>query len=219
MDSFPFSVPQEEAAPEKRKAPGALAAVLLILTALALGYLGWVLPSAGGSLAVPTLIVFGAGIIATGAWWFVTHDPIVVMLTVVIALAGSIWTFGFSIPASLTWGSDATSQAQAILSRLGSSPENVNGVVPNHGCSIMKSGSVGLIDAPYRECPTFTPEGHFVIFTSVGDTGRGLGYTDRGADTFLDECNRHLVGKWWMFTAETSDLGGCPIGYQFHGGP
>jgi hypothetical protein len=64
----------------------------------------------------------------------------------------------------------------------------------------------------------YTPEGHFVIYSPIGTRAQGLGYTDRGAETFLDECYRNLVGQWWMFVGDAAS-GGCPIGYQFHGGP
>jgi hypothetical protein len=78
---------------------------------------------------------------------------------------------------------------------------------------------VGPINAPYSRCAVSTPEGHFVLFTAVGHNG-GIGFTDRFAATFQDECTRHLTGKWWMFTSETKGTpGGCPIGYQFHVGP
>ena len=41
--------------------PGVLTAAILVVIMMALGFLGWVLPSPGGSLIVPTLIVFGVG--------------------------------------------------------------------------------------------------------------------------------------------------------------
>ena len=41
--------------------PRTLVAAILALVTLLLGHLGWVLPSPGGSLIVPTLIVFGVG--------------------------------------------------------------------------------------------------------------------------------------------------------------
>jgi len=191
---------------------------LLVLMALVLGYLGWVLLSPGGSLVAPTLIVFGVGGAMTVALAFFTRSLPVAVMAVGVAIAASIWTFSFAIPASLSWGSGATAQAEAALSRLRSSAETVKGVFPPHTCAIVESGSVGPIDAPYRECSTFAPEGHFVIFTSVAQAMHGLGYTDRGASTFPDECSRQLVGKWWMFTPDTDELGSCPIGYQFHGG-
>ena len=45
---------------------------ILVLVAIFLGYLGWVLPSPGGSLVVPTLIVFGIGIAVGIADWVIT---------------------------------------------------------------------------------------------------------------------------------------------------
>ena len=191
---------------------------LLILMALVLGYLGWVLPSAGGSLVVPTLIVIGIGCVLAVALTFFTRSLVLLLVAMVVVALASIWTFSFSIPASLTWDSAATSHAEAVLAQLGSSPKTIKGVSPPHPCSIVRSGTVGPIDAPYRMCSDFTPEGHFVTFTAVGHNDQGLGYTDVGASTFEDECSRHLVGKWWMFNGHTNGLGSCPIGYQFHGG-
>lgn len=208
-----------EAAFGRRRHQRMLNGVLLVSVAFVLGYLGWVLPSAGGSLAIPTLIVFGTGCVIAVAWWICFRSWAVVVSVVAITIAASVWTFAFSLPASLAWGSDATAQAQAVLARLDASPEKTNGVVPLQPCSRIETGRVGPIEAPYRQCAFFTPEGHSVIFTAVGQTTRGLVYAETGAATGGDDCSRHLLGKWWMFTAETSGTGDCPIGYQFHGGP
>jgi hypothetical protein len=197
---------------------GVVVGALLVLMAFVLGYLGWVLPSAGGSLVVPTLIVFGIGCVFVVALAFLTGSLGVALMAMGVVAVASLWTFSFSIPASLTWGSGATSHAEAALAQLSSSPQTIKGVYPPHPCSIVRTGTVGPIDAPYRMCSVFTPEGHFVTFTSVGHSEQGLGYTDVGASTFEDECSRHVVGKWWMFNARTNGLGSCPIGYQFHGG-
>jgi hypothetical protein len=175
--------------------------------------LGWVPPSAGGSLAIPTLIVFGIGCAIAIAWWIGFRDWAVVASVIAITIGASIWTFAFSVPASVTWGSSATLQAQSAISRLGSSPTQAYG----DRCSNIETGAVGPIDAPYRQCTGFTPSGGYVIFTAASQTTRGLVYADRGGVTFGNECSRHLVGKWWMFTAETSGEGACPIGYQFQG--
>jgi hypothetical protein len=202
----------------RRRVPRLATVAIFVVLAVLLGYLGWVLPSAGGSLAFPTLIVFGIGCAVGFVYLIITGSRATAVAFAAITVAASVWTFAYSLPASVAWDSTATSQAQAALLRLTSSPRSQYGI-PLHPCSTKYAGSVGPINAPYRECAVSTPEGHFVIFTFAGQNGRGLAYTDRGAATFLDECSRHLTGKWWMFTKSTSGTGDCPIGYQFHGGP
>lgn len=65
--------------------------------------------------------------------------------------------------------------------------------------------------------------GHAVTFVaSSPNAPSGLVYTDRPSAFFADECERHLVGKWWMFTSSTDsngDPGTCYFGYRFHGAP
>jgi hypothetical protein len=160
--------------------------------------------------------VFGIGCAIALAWWISFRDWAVVMSAIAITIGASIWTFAFSLPASLTWGSNATVQAQTVLSRLDSSAK----VDFTPLCSNIETGSVGPIEAPYRKCAGFTPRGHyFAVFTAAGQTTRGLGYTDWADGTFGNECARHLVGRWWMFTSlKTSNTPDCPVGYQFHGG-
>ena len=187
----------------------------LFAVAALLGYLGWVLPEVGGSLAIPTLIVFGIGCAIAFGWWIGFRDWPVVASVVAITIGASTWAFAFSIPASVTWGSRATVQAQSALSRIGSSPDHAY----TAKCLAFETGGVGPIGAPYRQCTGANPLGaDYVIFTAAHQTTRGLAYTDGGAAMFGNECSRHLVGKWWMFTSETDGTGDCPIGYKFHGG-
>lgn len=195
----------------------AFAPAIVTLVAIGLGYLGWVLPSPGGSLVAPTLVVFGIGCVAGIVCWIIIGSWATTIAVFGITVVASVWTFSFSLPASVAWDSNATSQAQSALQHLASSPRN-RYEVPLRPCSTIVTGSVGPIAAPYQECAVSTPEGHFVIFTSAELPDRGLGYTDIGAATFPDECSRHLTGEWWMFTRDSSGTGGCPIGYQFHGG-
>jgi hypothetical protein len=102
--------------------------------------------------------------------------------------------------------------------QLKSAPKDSGGV-PLHPCSVVTSGSIGPLPAPYRQCAISTSEGQIVRFTATGDmSGHGLAYTDVGATTFEDECSRHLVGKWWMFDGNSNQTGTCPFGYQFRGG-
>ncbi len=195
-----------------------------LLVGLTLGYLGWVLPTPGDSLLFPTLIVAGIGlVIAVAAGVFALHPNLQVLwvfcgVGLVFTVAASLWTYQFSIPASIAWDSHATQLAQQTLAQVNAEPL-VNGVPPGR-CWTVVNGSVGDIQAPYQMCGTSTPEGHFVTFSAVdaGPKGGGLGYTDRGAATFPDACSTHLFGKWWMFSNNTDGMGSCPVGYTFHGG-
>lgn len=203
---------------EPQQLPVVVTGAVLFVTAILLSVLGWVLPTAGGSLVIPTLIVFAIGCAIGIAFWFISGTWASLLCLAAITAAASVWTFAYSLPTAMVLDSNATSQAQAALVQLASSPRGRYGI-PLHPCVTEEVGSVGPINAPYGRCAVSTPEGHFVTFTAAGHDG-GIGYTDRFAATFPDECTRHLTGKWWMFTAETKGTaGGCPIGYQFQDGP
>jgi hypothetical protein len=191
---------------------------MLSVTAIVLGVLGWILPTAGGSLAIPTLIVFGIGCAIGVGFWFISGTWASLVCIAAITVLASVGTFAFSLPVAMVFDSGATSQAQAALVQLASSPKGRFGV-PLYPCVTVVTGSVGPVNAPYQRCAVSTPVAHFVLFTAVGHDG-GIGFTDSAAATFLNECTRHLTGKWWMFTAQTKGTpGDCPIGYQFHNGP
>jgi len=133
------------------------------------------------------------------------------------ALLASAWTFQFSLPASLAWDSGATTQAQQALAQLKSEPKGLDGV-PQKPCRDITLGEVGPLKAPYRECAALTGRGgYFVTFVLVASNIRGIEYTDLGSGSFADECARHLVGQWWMFSSDEG-TGACPFGYEFHGG-
>jgi hypothetical protein len=208
--------------------PFLLAAVGLFIVAVVLGYLGWILPTPGGSVFLPTLLVFAIALVIAAVSWLVAAlrarpglQPFAIGTAVVGVIAAG-WTFQFSLPASMAWNSGATVQAKTVLAHLDALAQGHRGVAPLQPCVTHITGSVGPLDAPYRTCGIWTPEGHFVTFT-VGTpaNARGLGYTNAGSATFPDECERHLVGDWWMFTNsnDPGDPGMCPIGYHFQGGP
>jgi hypothetical protein len=204
---------------------GVWAALAAIPIGMGLGVLGMVLLTPGGSLLGPALEVLGVGLaiaISTGLAIAVPirsrlHRLLPFSFMVgILTVAAATWTFEFSLPASVEW-SNATSTAQHIFAVLthGANPK----VVPAHPCTTVQRGSVGPLRAPYRECPVWTPEGHFIVFSALTATPeQGIAFTNTGAATFPDECSRHLIGQWWMFTEENDGLGDCPIGYTFHGG-
>jgi hypothetical protein len=122
--------------------------------------------------------------------------------------------------ASLGPHSAATRTAQSVLHRLNHG--DLGATVPPQPCSSVASGRIGPLQAPYIVCPVSTPVGHFVNFTAKGGHPvYGISFTDRGPETFLDQCYRHLLGQWWEFrSADLSDPAApCPSGWRFHGGP
>ena len=187
-----------------------------------LGYLGWTLPTVGGSLVTPTLAVLLVGAGIAGTTWvaacFRPHRRALWVFSVVVGvltLVAAAWTLEFALPASLAWQSSATHQAETLLTRIRDEPGYAHGVAPLQPCTEVKTGSIGPLPAPYSECAVWTSEGHFVSF----DAPRGgLTYTNVGAITFEDQCYRHLVGRWWMDAPESSGVGACPFGYRFRGG-
>lgn len=197
---------------------------------LFLGYLGWILPSVGGSVIVPAMIVFGIGAALVVVCWVVgtfRHRASVMVFALgaaTVTVLASLWTFEFSLPAAISF-SNATNEAQAALLRLQhgdgvhvGSAHSPGVVLP---CAVHAAGGVGPLSAPYRECAAWSAEGHFVTFSSTSTQLGGLGYTDIGANTFPDECVRHLTGNWWMYTSadlSVNDPGACPFGYRFQGG-
>ena len=200
------------------RVPRWLTAGILVVTTVALASLGWMFLSPGGSLAIPTLIVLGVGCAIGIIYWIVTGSGTTAVALAAITLAASVWTFAFALPVSVELDPSADAQAHAAFVQLASSPRSKHGI-PVHPCSTKLEGNVGPLDAPYRVCAVSSPEGHFVLFTVIGQSARGLAFTDVGAATFLDQCSRHLIGEWWTFTGSTGGIGGCPFGYQFHGGP
>jgi hypothetical protein len=198
------------------------ATAVAVLIGLILGFLGWTLPTYGGSLVVPTLIVFGVGaLVVLGSlalaffWRRRSSLWLFSAIAAVFTVFASIWTPVLSLPASLAWDPGATQHAQLIIAGLRQGA--VHGVAPLRPCAIVNHGSIGTLHAPYRQCAIYTNQGHFVTFTPADNRTRGLSYTDVGAATFLDACSRHLVGRWRMFVGDNSS-GNCPVGYQFHGG-
>jgi hypothetical protein len=199
-----------------------------VVIGIALGVLGTVLVTPGHSLAVPTAIVaaIGGGIVLVS--WVVASFRsrrqagwILAVGAAVVTVLACLWTFEFALPAAIGW-SNATTQAQDTFNKLQHDAQNGDGNLPPQPCIVHDSGSVGPLVAPYEECAIWTQEGHALMFTSIGPgASGGLVYTDRPSVFFADECERHLIGNWWMSApppASSGDPGTCYYGYQFHGG-
>ncbi len=215
---------EADAAPRRRIGGWGLLAALL--AGVVLGYLGWVLPTPGGSLVAPTAVVAVAGgAVAIVGWVVACFRPAwrdlwtFAVAVAVFTVLAAVWTFEFSLPVAMAWDTGATPAAERFLLQVEHGARHANGV-PLRPCTTVPTGSIGPLAAPYQECGASSPEGHFVTYTAVapGQT-HGLGYTDIGAATFADECSRHLTGRWWMYVQDTSGIGNCPFGYRFHGGP
>lgn len=196
----------------------------VVVVGLLLGYLGWVLPSPGGSLVIPTLVVLGVGVfvglaagtisVARPSRRWVRHVALGVLAMTLVAC---VWTWEFSFPAFMAW-SHATSQATQALNGAKNSPKLSNGA-PVHPCVNVTRGSVGPMSAPLRECTITSPEGDAVFFKPLGPHSvGGMAYISSGSHWFADECAHHSYGPWWTFTASTDGVGDCPFGYSFHGG-
>ena len=122
---------------------------------------------------------------------------------------------------SLGPSSAATRTAKTILYNLNHGDLRMT-ALPAPRCITVRSGHVGPLKAPYRICATSTAEGHFVNFVAVGASPEyGISFTDRGPETFLDECYVSLLGDWWEFRFANSSNPAtpCPSGWRFHGGP
>jgi hypothetical protein len=210
--------------PENRTVRSLAIPALFVVTLL-LGYLGWILPSVGGSVIVPTGIVFGIGLCAVVIGCILAaYRPqwkLFAIGAIVGTILASVWTFQFSLAMQVEF-SRATTQANAALSALEHSPSDHHGTVPLSRCTLHSTGSVGPMPAPYLECPIFTPEGHIVTFKRLGNQPGALVYVqDLGfsVNAFPDQCVRPLIGGWSMTTDPQTDTGStCPIGYQDSGG-
>ncbi len=190
----------------------------------ALAYLGWTLPTVGTSLAIPALIVFGAGIAIAGGTWVVacflfrrTELWVFAVTVGVLTVTATGWTLEFALPAKMAWDSGANQEVQALIAKQGAT-SNAHGIAPPH-CSTVFSRGIGPLPAPYVECGTWNNQAHAISFSPDSRTeGGGVQYTNVGARIFEDQCYRHLVGEWWAFAPQTDGMGGCPFGYHFEGG-
>ena len=139
-------------------------------------------------MVVPTLIVFGIGCVAGIACWIIAGSWVTAVAVVGVTVLASVWTFSFSLPASVGW-TPTPHRRRRQPSSSSLPPLGTNMAFPSDHVRRGPLGVVGPIGAPYWQCSVSTPEGHFVIFTAGGLTGRGLGYTDVGAATFPDQCS------------------------------
>lgn len=209
-----------------RRVPGWLCAGSTLMMGIALGCLGLVLPVPGGSLIGPTAAVAGIGVTtaSVGAIVLIRRGATgqsVLFAVLVLLLAGlaSLWTFQFSLPAQMARDTSALSRAQQAIRQVQHGRVAAHGV-PLHPCQVVRTGSIGPLVAPYRQCATSYRGASFVVYSPVGTRVRGVAYSTIGTAIFEDQCYRHLVGDWWVFNDGNPSNPGdpCAFGYTFHGG-
>lgn len=124
-----------------------------------------------------------------------------------LGAASLLWTYFGVLPASVGFDSASANVARHEVAQTA------------RGCRLVKQGSVGLLQSPYKICTEITPRGSRVEFATP-DLSRGYAYVSGASENwFSDECSRHLTGHWWAFASDQqAPVTGCPFGYSFHGG-
>ena len=172
---------------------------------------GWRLPVPGGSLVVPTIVVGVIAVAFTGMGWIIlsvfhvrSAQLTFVVLSIVVGIAATWFTYAFSWPVQMSRDSGATPNAEAALV----------GVPPNTSrCTIITTGAVGPLRAPYRRCATNSPHpGSVVFYYAQTDPGTGIAsgivFNEGPVNDLSDQCVRHLVGEWYAFTSDPAGLTG-----------
>jgi hypothetical protein len=125
-----------------------------------------------------------------------------------LGAASLLWTYFGVLPASVGFDSAGASVARHEIAQM------------TQGCRLVKQGSIGMLQAPYKICTEVIPRSSRVEFATLG-LNRGYAYVSGaiGEGWFSDECARHLIGHWWAFASDQqAPVTGCPFGYSFHGG-
>ena len=125
-----------------------------------------------------------------------------------LGAASLLWTYFGVLPASVGFDSASVSVAHHETAQKAK------------GCRLVKQGSIGMLQAPYKICTYVIPRSSMVEFATI-DLNRGYAYVSGtiGEGWFADECARHLTGHWWAFaTDQQAPITGCPFGYSFQPG-
>jgi len=125
-----------------------------------------------------------------------------------LGAASLLWTYFGVLPASVDFGSVGASVARHKIVDIAK------------GCQLVKQGSIGMLQAPYKICTYVLPRSSMVEFATLG-LDRGYAYVNGaiGEGWFSDECSRHLTGPWWAFASDQqAPVTSCPFGYSYHGG-
>jgi hypothetical protein len=153
---------------------------------------------------------------AATAWFLVMksrggwrgHRSLALSVTALCVLP-ILWSFIGVLPASVQW--DATA-ARAISATANGGPD---------GCRVVATGSVGLLNAPYKICVNRDGANFMVRFSTI-DLTRGYAYVQSKPDLswLPDQCATELLlPHWWAFYSNSGQAGnGCPFGYWARGG-
>lgn len=125
---------------------------------------------------------------------------------------------GATAYSSLGPNSPATEVSKTILFEI----NNREGLAVFPGCRLVRSGDIGPLRAPYKECPVVTKSGEYVNYVPLNSPiGYELSYTTHASLDFEDHCVQHLTGNWWA--SQRSNLldpaAPCPSGWHFNSAP
>lgn len=205
-----FARPQERGTPRQFVAYAATIAVCLIA-----GAFSWLNVKPGVSLLWPMAVdviifaFFGALcrlVSALRGTRFGRIGPSSIFVG--LGIISLLWTYFGVLPASVGLDSASASVARHAVAQAA------------QGCQLVKHGSIGLLQSPYKICTEVIPRASRVEFANL-NLNRGYAYVSgtNGEGWFSDECSRHLTGHWWTFaTDQQAPVIGCPFGYSFHGG-
>jgi len=205
-----FARPQERGAPRQIVAYAATIVVCVIA-----GACSWLSVKPGDSLIWPMAVnviifaFFGAVCRLVSALRSTRFGRTGLSFTFLgLGALSLLWTYFGVLPASVGFDSASARVADHEVARAA------------RGCRLVKHGSIGLLQSPYKICTEVIPKASNVEFTTP-DLNRGYAYVSGTISEgwFSDECSRHLTGHWWAFaTDRDAPVTGCPFGYTFQGG-
>jgi hypothetical protein len=128
-----------------------------------------------------------------------------------------LWTYFGVLPASVGFDSAGANVARHEVAQAAQVVDRQHSYAR---CQLVKHGSIGMLQAPYKICTQVIPRSSMVEFATLG-LNRGYAYISGaiGEGWFSDECARHLTGHWWAFaTDQQAPITGCPFGYSYRDG-
>ena len=202
--------------PGKRRTPHRILPIVATLClCLVAGACSWLIVKPGESLLGPMVIDVVIFVFAGALYRLVSAFRQIrfgrIGLSSIFLGFGAIsllWTYFGVLPASVSIDSTGSNIARHEVAQLA------------QGCQLVKRGSIGALQAPYKICTEVIQGSSRVEFASL-DLNRGYAYVSGaiGEGWFPDECSRHLTGHWWAFATDLqAPVTGCPFGYTFHSG-
>jgi hypothetical protein len=180
------------------------------------GFVAWQLVRPGESLLWPTALVALIMVLAATGWLLAVKSMggwrghrTLALSVAALCLLPILWSSFGVLPASVNWDATATHAISAATS---------GGA---DGCRVVATGSVGLLNAPYKICVTRDGVNFIVRFSTI-DSTRGYAYVQSKPDLswFPDQCaTQLLLPHWWAFYSNSAQsVNGCPFGYSPRGG-